>query len=40
MLSKPDLEFYAKDEIKRYSDEFYHDEKELGTDFTKDNECL
>ena len=35
MSSEGDPEFYAEDEIERYSEEFYLDEKDLETDFTK-----
>ena len=37
MSSEGDPDFYAEDEIDRYSDEFYLDEKDLETDFTKDS---
>ena len=37
MSSEGDPEFYAEDEIERYSEEFYLDEKDLETDFTKDS---
>ena len=37
MSSEGDREFYAEDEIERYSEEFYLDEKDLETDFTKDS---
>ena len=37
MSSEGDPEFYAEDEIERYSEEFYLDEKDLDTDFTKDS---
>ena len=33
MSSKGDPEFYAEDEIERYSEESYLDEKDLETDF-------
>ena len=33
---KLDVEFYAKDEINRYSEEFRLYERELETDFTSD----
>ena len=36
MSSEGDPEFYAEDEIERYSEEFYLDEADLKTDFTKD----
>ena len=36
MSSEGDPEFYAEDEIERYSEEFYLDEKDLETYFTKD----
>ena len=36
MSSDGDPEFYAGDEKERYSEEFYLDEKDLETDFTKD----
>ena len=35
MSSEGYPEFYAENEIERYSDEFYLDEKDLETDFTK-----
>ena len=37
MSSEGDPEFYAEVEIERYSEEFYLDEKDLETDFTKDS---
>ena len=37
MSSKGDPEFYAEDEIELYSEEFYLEEKDLETDFTKDS---
>ena len=37
MSSEGDPEFYAEDEIERYSEEFYVDEKGPETDFTKDS---
>ena len=37
MSSEGDPEFYAEDEIERYSEEIYLDEKDLETDFTKDS---
>ena len=37
MSSEGDPEFYAEDEIERYSEEFYLDEKDLETDFTRDS---
>ena len=37
MSSEGDPEFYAEDELERYSEEFYLDEKDLETDFTKDS---
>ena len=37
MSSEGDPEVYAEDEIERYSEEFYRDEKDLETDFTKDS---
>ena len=37
MSSEGDLEFYAEDEIERYSEDFYLDEKDLQTDFTKNS---
>ena len=37
MSSEGDPEFYAEDEIERYSEEFNLDEKDLETDFTKDS---
>ena len=36
MSSEGDLEFCAQDEIKRYREEIYLDEKDLETDFTKE----
>ena len=36
MSAKGDPEFYAEDEIHRYSEEFYLEERELETDFTSD----
>ena len=36
MLSEGNPEFYAEDEIERYSENFCFDEKDLETDFTKD----
>ena len=35
MSSEGDPEFYAEDQIERYSEKFYLDEKDLETDFTK-----
>ena len=35
MSSESDSEFYAEDQIERHSEEFYLDEKDLETDFTK-----
>ena len=37
MSSEGGPEFYAEDEIERYSEEFYLDERDLETDFTKDS---
>ena len=37
MSSEGDLEFCAEDEIQRYIEEFYLDEKNLETNFTKDS---
>ena len=37
LSSEGDPEFYAEDEVERYSEEFYLDEKDLETDFTKDS---
>ena len=37
MSSEGDPEFYAEDEIERYSEEFYIDEKDVETDFTEDS---
>ena len=37
MSSEGDPKFYAEDEIERYSEEIYLDEKDLETDFTKDS---
>ena len=39
MSSEGDPEFYAEDEIERHSEEFYLDEKDSETDFTKDSKC-
>ena len=36
MSSEGEPEFYAEDEIERYSEDFCLDEKDLETDFTKD----
>ena len=36
MSAEEDPEFYAEDEIDRYSEEFHLNEGELGTDFTSD----
>ena len=36
MTSEGDPEFYAEDEVERYSEEFHLNEKELETDFTSD----
>ena len=36
MSAERDPEFYAEDEIDRYSEEFYLNERELETDFTSD----
>ena len=36
MSAEGDPEFYAEDEIDRYSEEFHLNEKELDTDFTSD----
>ena len=36
MSAEGDPEFYAKDEMNRYSEEFYFNERELDTDFTSD----
>ena len=36
VFAEGDPEFYAEDEIDRYSDEFHLNEKELETDFTSD----
>ena len=37
LLSEGDPEFYAEDEIERYSEEFHLNEKDLETDFTRDS---
>ena len=37
LSSEGDPEFYAEDEIERYSEEFYLNEKDLETDFTTDS---
>ena len=37
MSSGGDPEFFAADEIERYSEDFYLDEKDLETNFTKDS---
>ena len=37
MSAESDAEFYADDEIERYSEEFLLEKRELGTDFTKDS---
>ena len=34
-----DPDFYAEDEIERYSEEFYLNDKDLETDFTRDANC-
>ena len=36
MSAGGDPEFYAEDEIDRYSEEFHLNERELETDFTSD----
>ena len=36
MSSEGDPDFYAEDEIERYSEEFYLKDKDLETDFTRD----
>ena len=36
MSAEGDPEFYAEDEIDRYSEEFHLNERELETDFTSD----
>ena len=36
MSAEADPEFYAEDEIDRYSEEFHLNERELETDFTSD----
>ena len=36
MSSEGDADFYAEDEIERYSEEFYLNDKDLETDFTRD----
>ena len=37
LSSEGDPEFYAEDEIERYSEEFHLNEKDLETDFTRDS---
>ena len=37
LSAEGDAEFYADDEIERYSEEFILENRELGTDFTKDS---
>ena len=37
MSSEGDPEFYAEDEIERYSEDFHLDKKDLETDFTKES---
>ena len=39
MSAETDPEFYAKDEIDRYSEEINLDKRELETDFTGDTKC-
>ena len=39
MSSEGDPEFYAEDEIERYSEELHFDQKDLETDFTKDSKA-
>ena len=36
LSSGADPNFYAEDDIERYSEEFYLNDKDLGTDFTRD----
>ena len=36
LSSERDPDFYAEDEIERYSDEFYLKDRDLATDFTRD----
>ena len=36
LSSEGDSDFYAEDEIERYSDEFYLKDRDLETDFTRD----
>ena len=36
MSSEGDADFYAEDEIERYSEGFYLNDKDLETDFTRD----
>ena len=36
LSSEGDADFYAEDEIERYSEEFYLNDKDLETDFTRD----
>ena len=40
MSSEGEPEFYAEDEMERYSEEFYFDEKDLESDFTKDSKSF
>ena len=37
LSAEGDAEFYAEDEIERYSEEFLLENRELETDFTKDS---
>ena len=37
LSSEGDPDFYAKDEIERYNEEFHPNEKDLETDFTRDS---
>ena len=37
MSSEGDRDSYAEDEIERYSEEFYLNDRDLETDFTRDD---
>ena len=37
MSAKGDAEFYAEDEVERYTEEFFLDNREWETDFTMDS---
>ena len=39
LSSEGDPDFYAQDETERYSEEFYFNDRDLETDFTRDAEC-